>query len=60
MQAIIAGNSLPRIGPYKVFGKAFKLDTECEYKSICAAYQNDSQTCTHEVDKSYCGKYRRF
>ena len=43
-----------------VFGKAFKPDTECEYKSICAAYQNDSQTCTHEVDKSYCGKYRRF
>ena len=43
-----------------VFEKAYIFDTECEYKSICAAYQNDSHTCRHEVDKSYCGNYRQF
>jgi hypothetical protein len=41
-----------------VFGKTF--DTECEYKSMCSAYQNSSHTCTDAVDKNYCGIYKIF
>jgi hypothetical protein len=43
-----------------VFGKIYTSDIECEYKSICSSYQNDSHTCKHAVDKSYCGIYNRF
>lgn len=43
-----------------LFGKICTSDTECEYKSICSSYQNDSYTCKHEVDKRYCGNYRMF
>ena len=43
-----------------VFGEIYPSDTECEYKSICSAYQNDSQTCNQDVDKSYCGIYSKF
>ncbi len=43
-----------------VMGKVSTLSTECEYKSICDAYQSDSHTCVNEVDKSYCGNYRKF
>lgn len=43
-----------------VFGKLYVSNIDCEYKSICSGYQNTSHTCTSEVDKSYCGNYRRF
>jgi len=43
-----------------VSGKIYESETECKYKSICSAYQSNSHTCTHGVDKSYCGTYRRF
>jgi hypothetical protein len=41
-----------------VFGKINASDTECEYKLICYLYQNDSYTCKHAEDKSYCGIYK--
>ena len=43
-----------------VFGLIDVFYTECKYKSICSAYQNNSHTCTHEINKSYCGIYKRF
>lgn len=43
---------------YMVFEKA--LDTECEYKSMCSAYQGSSSTCTDEVERSFCGFYKTF
>lgn len=43
-----------------VFGKTLNFNIECEYKSICDAYQSDSHTCSKEVDKTYCGNYRRY
>ena len=36
------------------------FDTSCEYKSICTMYTKDSYICTKEVDKSYCGTYKKF
>ena len=41
-----------------IFAKA--LDDECEYKSMCSAYQKSSSTCADEVERSYCGIYKRF
>ena len=42
-----------------VFAKLSKLDSKCEYISRCAAYQDDSSTCT-KSPYSYCGIYRQF
>lgn len=33
---------------------------ECKYALSCAAYRDDSYTCTKDSDKYYCGIYRQF
>ena len=43
-----------------VFEKINTFDTECEFKSVCPLYENDSHTCKIAVDKSYCGVYEQF
>jgi hypothetical protein len=43
---------------YLLFGKT--NDTECEYKSICSGYNNNSQTCINESNKYLCGIYNFF
>jgi hypothetical protein len=40
--------------------KCMSSYTECEYKSVCSAHQNNSHTCTDAVEKSYCGIYNQF
>jgi hypothetical protein len=47
---------------YKIINLVFakKLDGECEYKSMCSAYQKSSSTCTDEAERSFCGIYKRF
>jgi hypothetical protein len=42
-----------------VFAKLGKLDSKCEYIPRCAAYQDDSSTCTKSPN-GYCGIYRQF
>lgn len=46
----------------KIFNTIFvkALNTECEYKSVCSGYENNSQTCNTEPIKSYCGYYKYF
>jgi hypothetical protein len=34
--------------------------TKCEYALKCAAYRDNSYTCTKELDKCYCGIFRQF
>jgi hypothetical protein len=43
-----------------IFEELGILTYECEYKERCASYRDNSYVCTHEIDKSYCGRYRRF
>ncbi len=35
-------------------------DIKCEYALRCAAYRDNSYTCTKAFDKCYCGIYRQF
>jgi hypothetical protein len=35
-------------------------DIKCEYALRCAAYRDNSYTCTKAFDKRYCGIYRQF
>jgi hypothetical protein len=35
-------------------------DIKCEYALKCAAYRDNSYTCTKAFDKRYCGIYRQF
>ena len=36
------------------------ITSKCEYASHCDCFRNDSETCTKELDKTYCGMYNRF
>lgn len=36
------------------------LYIKCKYALSCAAYRDDSYTCTIDSDKYYCGIYRQF
>lgn len=36
------------------------LYIKCKYALSCAAYRDDSYTCTKASDKYYCGIYRQF
>jgi hypothetical protein len=38
----------------------FRSPLECEYKTICDAYRANSDTCTKEIDRNYCGAWRGF
>jgi len=36
------------------------FNIKCKYASKCAAYRDNSYTCTKAFEKSYCGVYRKF
>lgn len=40
--------------------KLCNVDLTCEYSSICEHYKEDSVTCTEELDKNYCGEFKRI
>jgi hypothetical protein len=33
---------------------------KCKYRVNCDCYEESSATCNTDLDKSYCGIYRRF
>lgn len=36
------------------------FNIKCKYALRCAAYRENSYTCTKAFEKSYCGVYRKF
>lgn len=37
-----------------------KHATECEFKTQCGCYRKNAFTCNVELNKIYCGEYRRM
>jgi hypothetical protein len=48
------------VGALKFKKGADMFNNKCKYASRCAAYQDNSYTCTKAFDKLYCGVYRKF